>query len=138
MIKEKSFHSMLVIAATTPRGNAKLPMQTNYDCSAINRFIEAIGPERVVSVAGLGNVASGDYTVFYRADDLLSCPDCQWDYSPDHTFCGHCGKSLVPISDSGSRACVHCGQPLLPITSTFCSFCGQHQYGPSKKKMFLD
>lgn len=84
-----------------------------------------------------GEVIGNYCTIFYETDGLLTCPDCQWDYSPDHAFCGHCGKALVPIAKPELPVCSHCGKPLLP-TSDFCTACGQRQPEQPKKKGLFD
>ncbi len=134
MVKQKTFH--LVVEAF-PKKYAKIAWEVNYDCSTLNRYIEEIGSTCVISITGLARAGSGDYTVFYEADGLFTCPDCDWDYSPDHAFCGHCGKALVPITKPELPACAHCGKPLLP-TSDFCTACGQRQPEPPKKKGLFD
>lgn len=126
MIKAKAF-----VTLSLPREFLKyLPGETFVDHSNANRFIEEIGPERVISIAG------GDHreiTIFYEANGLLTCPDCNQDHAPDQSFCHLCGKQLVPVTQPEVPTCPHCGKPLRP-KAAFCSFCGQRLPELPKKK----
>ncbi len=134
MLKYKVFK---IDPQLSPKGQPKLHGETFYNYDILLDFVSQIGENRICHFGIFGSSAVSSCTVFYEADGLLTCPTCKWEYSPDHTFCGHCGKALVPIAEPDLPACVHCGKPLLP-TSDFCTACGQRQPEQPKKKGLFD
>lgn len=120
-----------------PKGRQRLYEEFFNDYSPLMDFISQIGESRIYHFGTFGDTVISYCTIFYEADGLLICPTCKWEYSPDHAFCGHCGKALVPIAEPDLPACVHCGKPLLP-TSDFCTACGQRQPEQPKRKGLFD
>ncbi len=108
-----------------------------YDTVLLRSIMEEIGQERIRYVTACGDIISHFYTIFYEADGLRTCPDCRRDYSPDHSFCGNCGKPLVPVTAPVLPACPHCGKPLSD-GSAFCPFCGERRPEQKKRKGIFD
>lgn len=124
-------------AKSPPKEYQRLSEEFFNDYSPLMNFMSQIGEDRICYFGTFGDSAVSYCAVLYEADGLVICPTCKWEYSPDHTFCGHCGKALVPITQPEPPACVHCGKPLLP-TSDFCTACGQRQPEQPQKKGFFD
>ncbi len=134
MLKYKSFR---ISPEFSPKGQQRLPEETFNSYSPLMNFIFLIGEDRIRHFGTFGDSVVSYCTILYEANGLLICSNCKWEYSPDHAFCGHCGKALVPITKPELPACAHCGKPLLP-TSDFCTACGQRQPEPPKKKGLFD
>lgn len=127
MVKAKSFMEPFFSYS-----GSLMPHELFVNYSAANRFIDEIGADRVISISG---DQGSQVAIFYIADGLLTCPDCNQDHAPDQSFCHLCGKQLVPVTQPEAPACPLCGKPLLP-KAAFCSFCGESVKGSKLKGLW--